>query len=642
MPSGIPLSVLGGLALLLHEMAPTLAELLGPVDAMLKRIGGCRSQAFKMRNRLRKLLSSVLRERGRPASNPAQDNTLLPVMEACFDYTTRCPGAISIKNKRHRYSEGYRRFVVELAGPGGLAENLSVADLSRATRVPEGTLKNWLSPKLDPGGGGPSHDQGPDSGRTSEVPEEQQPERSQDQQSEKVSETVRDVHLRQLFALWTEWRGTFVDFCRMVAREYRLPFSMTFIGDALQAGGLRSRERRNTGQAPWTAGTFRPYFPGAQWLGDGTSIAVRFLDQVFVFNVEYLHDIASDAGMGFHISDVEDEEALLRAFEAGVETAGAPPFALTLDNRPSNHTPAVEDALSGTLILRSTPGRAESKAPIEGAFGLFQQSMPPLNLQGQSRREVARSFLEAVMTAWFRGRNGRPRPRLGGQSPAEAYRGAAPTPQEVDRAMRELRERQRRQEKATGTLNARRDPVRLRLATEGLADLGIPDPKGSLATTLARYSRDAIAYGLAIFRTKQEQQSLPPGADHRYLAGIIRNDHEKRHLVQFSEHLLEQRVRLRDFSLASLDRHAENLRTWKTPFELPQVFVDLALKAEFDIDFRYWTRAAAGALELLPSERRHTLYQHLCRLIAGSFKIRVERRETLIDRLAAAATSLAA
>jgi hypothetical protein len=177
---------------------------------------------------------------------------------------------------------------------------------------------------------------------------------------------------------------------------------------------------------------------------------------------------------------------------------------------------------------------------------------------------------------------------------------------------------------------------------EGLAELGIADPTGSLATTLARYSREAIVYGLAVFRTKKEQNTLPPGADYRYLAGIIRNDHEKRHLLQFSEHLFRQRVRLRDFSLSPLERLAERIRATKALPERPQSFVSLALKAEFEIDFRYWTRAAFDALAALPWEQRPALYHHLCRLIAASFRTQKERRETLVDRLADAATVLAA
>lgn len=642
MPNGVPLSVVGGLALLLHEWSSAIADCLGSVDATLKRIGGSRSQAFEMRKRLKNLFPKALGRAGRPSRQAVKEDPMMAVMEACFNYSVHHPGSICVKEERTSYSEGYRRFIVKLAGPNGPAKDVPLADLARASQVPEGTLKNWLSPKFPGPGKGSGRKQLPEVGRSESSTVESAAQPSSEQ-NRAVSETVRDVHFQQLFTLWEQWNGTFVDFCRMAIEEHRLPFSMTFIGDALEAAGLRTRKPRKKVQEPWTAGTFRSYFPGAQWLGDGTSIAVRYQSQVFVFNVEYLHDTAADAAMGFHVSDAEDEQALIEAFEAGVETAaGALPLALTLDNRPSNHTPAVEEALGETLLLRSTPGRPQSKAPVEGAFGLFQQAMPPLHLQGTSARDVARSYLQAVMTAWFRGRNGRPRKRLQGKSPAQTYYEAVPTPEELQRAMSELRERQRRQEKAKATLQAKRDPVRLRLLTDGLAALGIDDTEGSPAGTLARYSREAITYGLATFQTKKAQGTLPPDADHRYLAGIIRNDHEKRHLLEFSEQLFRQRVQLNDFSLQPLNRLATRIRAAKRSFELPQSFASLALRAEFEIDFRYWTRAAADALAVLPQEHRPSLYRHLCRLIAASFGTPTERRETLIDRLATAATSLTA
>jgi transposase InsO family protein len=646
MPNGVPpFSVLGGLALLLCEWCPAIAERLGSVDETLKRIGGSRSQAFEMRKRLKTFFPPTLGKAGRPSRQAVEKDPVKAVMEACFNYLVHHPGSICAKEDRNSYSEGYRRFIIKLAGPNGPAKDVPLVDLAYASQVPEGTLKSWLYPQPPGPGKGSNKEQHPEQqGKAAE--ESTKPPSSGEQAAQEhpaVSETVKDVHLRQLFNLWSNWNGTFVDFCQMAIKQHRLPFTMTFIGDALEAAGLRTRSRRKKEQAPWTAGTFRSYFPGAQWLGDGTSIAVRYLGQVFVFNVEYLHDVASDAGMGFHISDAEDEQALIEAFESGVETAaGVLPLALTMDNRPSNHTPEVKEALGETLLLRSTPGRPQSKAPIEGAFGLFQQSMPPLHLQGTSARDVARSYLHTVMAAWFRGRNGRPRKRNGGLSPNQAYFAKAPTPEEVQKAMAALRERQKRQEKAMQTLQDKRDPVRLQLLAEGLAELGIADPNGSLATTLARYSREAIVYGLATFRTKKAQGTLPPGADHRYLAGIIRNDHEKRHLLEFSEHLFQQRVRLHDFSLAPLARLAARIRATKASSELPQSFVSLALEAEFEIDFRYWAQAAGDALAALPRQQRPPLYQHLCRLIAGAFKTQQKRRETLVDRLATAATLAAA
>ena len=360
-----------------------------------------------------------------------------------------------------------------------------------------------------------------------------------------------------------------------------------------------------TRRAPWSHHTFRTLFPGAQWLGDGTSIAVRWNDQIFVFNVEALLDPAADALVGFAVSDAEDEEALHLAFKMSQETAGRPPLAISLDNRPSNHSPGAVVALADTIPLRSTPGRGQAKAPLEGAFGLFQQAMPPLLLVGNNQKEIARCVLELVMTAWARGRNGKPRKRLGGRTPAQVYNQDRPTPEEIKEALDWFQELARRQERARLTREARRDSVRLTLLTQGLEELGIPDPDRRIAVDLAIYAREAIARGLATFRAKQDLGTVPPDAEPaRYLGGIIRQLHIRLELEQTSSHLLEQRIRLGDLTLKPL-------------------------------------HAAAEALRALPANQRSALYPNLCRRIAASFKTDRERRANLIDQMAEAVASAA-
>ncbi len=201
-------------------------------------------------------------------------------------------------------------------------------------------------------------------------------------------------------------------------------------------------------------------------------------------------------------------------------------------------------------LLRATPGRGQAKAPLEGAFGLFQQTMPPLIVEGQTSRERARSVLDLVFTEWARGRNGKPRKRLKGLTPAQAYANSRPTPAETREALEWIQELHRRQERARLTRVARRDPVRLQMLDEGLVQLGIPDPARRLAVALAYYSRDAIARGLATFRTKLSLGTIPSDADPgRYLGGITRRLHTRLELDLCSDHLLKQRIRLRDIAL---------------------------------------------------------------------------------------------
>lgn len=437
-----------------------------------------------------------------------------------------------------------------------------------------------------------------------------------------------------ILQLWPAWHGTFQDFCQLLRAEHRLPHGDTWIGDCLQTAGLRHRKPQQPVEDPWCHDTFRTLFPGAQWLGDGTTLAVRWNAQVFAFNVEAMLDPASNAMVGFAVTHAEDEEAVRRAFEMGLATTGEPPLALSLDNRPSNHSPGTLAALAGTQLLRSTPGRGQAKASLEGAFGLFQQAMPPLILHGQTPREFARNTLELLLAAWFLGRNGKPRKKLEGLSPAQVYAERRPTPDAIQEAMAWLQELARRRARLDLTLEARRDPVRLALLAVGLVELGIDDPGARLARDLAIYAREAIVRGLATFAAKQELGTVPPDADHgRYLGGIIRNLHIRMELERTGEFLIQQRLRLKDLTLAPLDHAADQLRVATPLAEHPRAFLDRALQATYLIDFRFWTMAMTRALEALPSRHRAELRPHLVRRAAASFATERERRADLIDRI---------
>lgn len=592
------------------------------VTEALSLVGAGKSQTYEVLGRLNKVVGDLAGNRGRPRppanSAPARVNAVLSRVR---DYLMSHGGAVCGTGPRRVYSDGFRRLIVSLADAGQPGQGMTVEELASAAGVPLGTLKDWLSVPRE----GPVEDDSPPRDSSDPAPQTD------------VPDWIRVTHMRQIATLWPSWEGSFQQFCQMLRAEHRLSYGDTFIGNFLQAAGLRQRQGRGRTpvEAPWSSHTFRSFFPGAQWLGDGTTIAVQWGELVFCFNLEALFDPASDALVGFTVSDAEDAQALRRAFEMGVTTAGGSPLALSLDNKPCNHSPDAAEAVTGTPLLRATPGRGQAKAPLEGAFGLFQQTMPPLIVEGQTSRERARSVLDLVFTAWARGRNGKPRKRLKGLTPAQAYANSRPTPAETREALEWIQELHRRQERARLTREARRDPVRLKLLDEGLAQLGIPDPARRLAVALAYYSRDAIARGLATLRTKLSLGTIPSDADPgRYLGGIIRRLHTRLELDLYSDHLLEQRIRLRDIALDPLERTAAQLRADLSDSELPGSLVDLALHARYRVDFRYWTEAAATALGALPLEQRVSHYRSLSRRIAASFKTERERREDLIDRLA--------
>lgn len=445
---------------------------------------------------------------------------------------------------------------------------------------------------------------------------------------------MSNPHVALVLQLWPSWNGTFQTFCQMLRTEHRLPHGDTWIGNCLQAAGLRHRKRSQPVEAPWSHNTFRTLFPGAQWLGDGTTVAVRWNGQVFAFNVEAMLDPAANALVGFAVTPSEDEEAVRRAFEMGVETTGGQPLALSLDNRPSNHSPGTVVALAGSVLLRSTPGRGQAKAAQEGAFGLFQQAMPPLIIQGRTSREFARNTLELILTAWCLGRNGKPRKRLEGLTPAQVYAERRPTPEAIQEAMAWIQELARRRARMDLTLEARRDPVRLALLTRGLLELGIKDPDMKLARALAIYDREAIVRGLATFSAKQVLGTVPTDAEPgRYLGGIIRNLHIRKELERTAEFLMLQRLRMKDLTLAPLESAADQLQAVTPLADRPRAFLDRALDATYLIDFRFWTVAMARALEGLSTHQRTEIRPHLVRRAAAYFKTDRERRADLIDRI---------
>ncbi|MBM3273981.1 MAG: hypothetical protein FJZ00_02420, partial [Candidatus Sericytochromatia bacterium] len=428
-----------------------------PTEA-IRALGGSRSQAYEMLGRIEAALDTLCGAAGRPAASPRPD-AAAAVTRAVLDLLLAHPGAARVGPARAWYGDAFRRHVLDLAAPGGIGCDLTREQLADAARVPLGTLQDWLrQPELpDPMPSPPPAVDGP---------------------------SVRQAHVGTILAEWRQWDGNFTAFCGHLREQHRVPYGQDFVGSVLHATGLRERKARGQGQAPWSKGTFRTFFPGAQWLGDSTTIAIWLNSRCFVFNVEAMSDPASDALVGVTVTDAEDERTVIETFEAGCQTTGERPIALTLDNRPSNLTPGVAEAIDPTVLLAATPGRGQAKAHPEGGFGLFQQTAPPLTIQGLTQREIARSMLTMAMTIWAWARNGKPRTALGGRAPRDFYRDAKPTPDELREVEDYLREPQRRQERIRLTRAARLDPIRLALLAEGFSRLDIADPDGRIARQL--------------------------------------------------------------------------------------------------------------------------------------------------------------
>lgn len=588
------------------------------VAGVLSITGAGRSQAYALLPRLREVAAALVAPAGRPAPEPssatesASGAATVAVLRAVRDFLMEHPGAVTGTGDRRRYSDGLRRFVAGLVAPGAVAESLTVLQLADTAGVSQGTLKDWL--RVPATGADPSAAEEP-----AVVP---------------AFESARP-DIATILALWPTWEGCFQDFCRMLRHDQRVTVGDTFVGNVLQAAGLRHRKPRGQNEAPWSRDTWRKLFPGAQWLGDGTTIALS-LDGIWhVFNLEVISDPATNATVGIVATDTEDAQAVLAAFEHGKQTTGKAPLTLTLDNKAPNLSAEVKDGITPTELLRATPGRGQAKAPLEGSFGLFQQTAPPLVIRGDTPRERARSYLALLFVIWAWARNGKPRAKLRGRSPAEAYAQDRPSEAQLAATKEHLAELRRREELARQTRAQKSDPVRRTLLVGALADLGIPDPKEHLAGSLARYGMDALLRAIAAFRARLERDTVPPDAEHgRYFAGIVRNLDTRLDLERMAEHLLEIRLRHGDLTLAALNRELQALRAASPAAQHPQAAVDRALAADASIDFRFWTRAAASALAAMADPVAQ--YRPLVRRVAASFATDRGRRADLIDALAQA------
>ena len=113
------------------------------VDAILTAAGGTRSQAYELAQRIRQLLPDVARPVGRPAADPAETppDVIAQVREEVLRFVLAHPGCAHTGQQRARYSDAFRRFLVELRERHAA---LSLAAFATATTVPEGTLEDWL------------------------------------------------------------------------------------------------------------------------------------------------------------------------------------------------------------------------------------------------------------------------------------------------------------------------------------------------------------------------------------------------------------------------------------------------------------------------------------------------------------------
>lgn len=598
-------STVAGLLLLARTSLMDLGLPSPAVADILHAAGARPSQAYARRRAIHHLIRDSDRGAGRPRAE-RQPAAMAAITQRVLRFLMDHPGAVCRSGPRRSYSHEFRQLVLALRAEH---PDLDMGSFATAVQVPLSSLRAWLSGR-----------------RPCRPAPAQGPPRVPDRMSRRATCVVR---------AWLSWRGSFTCFCEHVQHDLGLPWKRSVIARVLAEHGLRMPRGRPGRPSPAHAprGTFETFFPGAQWVTDGMRLTLRINDRPFAFNVQLVVDTASGAVVGASLRDHEDSHAVLDAFADAVATTGAPPLALLLDNRPCNHSARVSRLSETTSLIYAARGRPQSKGHVEGAFGLFSQSMPPLEVRASSARELARQLLGILVQGWARALNARPRRDRGGRSRVALYRDAIVTPAAREAARARLcrrmarAARRRRRPAVDATMHA--------FFVGWLERLAIRDPDGATAAALCHHPLDAALAGLATYESQRATATAAAEADGAYLLGIVRNLAEHDEGLRISEALWRVRAAARTHMEAALDARvrAAVAQEGAAGQGLDGV-IDAAMAAGSPCERRLWLMAAARALHGLPLDHKHRLYRRMSRRVHASLHVAHAQRLEAVRYLA--------
>ena len=609
----VPPSFAAGLLL---ASLPLLASLDLPhptATVVIEAVGVSRSRAYEVKASVEAAMSDLVRPPGRPpatAAEPSPD-TGAALSRELLRYVMDHPGCVHGGKDRRRYSDCFRLFALDLWRQ---YKDLEMAVFAEAAEIPPGTLRDWLR-------GGRDAIVNLDPVNVATLP----------------ADKSKGPRIESILAAYKAWQGPFEAFCDHVQHHLRIPWGRTTIARLLDVHGVRKQKRRR-GRRPDEKAlrdSFDTFFGGAQWSADGSPLSVTIDGQTYIFNLELNVDTHTGALVGMSLRDTEDGAAVAEAFADSVATTGAPPIAQLLDNRFSNHTDEVIEALGDTLKIRRTLGRPQNGAHVEGAFGLFQQMAPAIVLDTSDDHELARQTLLLVVLSWARTLNHRPRDDEDGRSRVRRYTEDAPTPEEIEAAREHLEELHRKQEKARLTRQARLDPVRREILDQFFDRLDLLDPDGNIRDAIAGFPLDSILAGLAIFEAKLERGTLPDGVDARYLLGIVRRIADEDEGILFADKLWQARQAAGDLVLLRLDeQREEHEEDALDPMDLVRRFIDLVMATDRTLDRAFWLRAVADTIEGEPPAEHRTMFLVAARRIHATHRVPKKQRNAATRRLA--------
>jgi len=654
----------------------------GPAD-ISEALKVSRSQMYAMAQPARALLEAA-REAGRPAGLPDTDDNAslvkqLAVSVALAQWLVAHPGAVYAGQKRMRYSDPFRRFVIDLLSPGGAGHGLTREKAACALSIPVHTLTHWLSARLpephatqsaptasEPGQQAPESEPAvTDASNADDIGEEDGTsgaESSSQVESPAVERETNDDHsdedavklptsqwaatAAQVVDLWGRWKGNFAAFCRSLP-DHGINYSSNLVRNILAVTNERPVKRRRPQHPDPEAirGELTRMFANAQWNADGKNVVVQVGDSLVRLTWELVTDNATSAHLGFAVRENEDSAGVLEAMDQAETTAGEPPVAFLRDPRKSNTAETIEKELEDKEVLSmfSGVGRPQTNSPAETEFSLFAQKMPPIYIpDGLSTTQLAQLVLWYVLFAYGAGRNQTPRRRLKNRTPAQVFEESAIPDEQKAQAREQFRELRRQVEAQEAAHRRRCAPALMKILSEFFAEVGLDDPRQRFSPQIGAYGPEAALEAIALFKAKLEAGTLTAKNRERYLLGIARNVAYRREDERTYGYYVKLRAKAGDLVLQPLVTHDIKLQTELAPDEYRKQILDLALDSEAKVDRVFWRTRFIDHFTALNEPKKHEQGRWCARRIASRIKLDHRERDHFIALLAEAAMPLAA
>jgi hypothetical protein len=525
----------------LHLLTRDMAEkaglfLEGTVSDICKQAGVNRTQVYEKKTQLAKAFEKVdLPEPGRspetadPASGPGNAGWALQV--AVLQYRLNNPGAfVRHPGGRSGYSPGFIRTILDLFDDWTGSQERYCA----LVEVPYPTLETWKTRDAN-------QPYGP-------VPPRPVPERGPE---------ASDV-ARMIIEDYAVWQGSLRDFFRHEPGRVNLPPNQ--IRRVLTISKMISLKNR---KSPRYRGSTQSVQPGTILVTDGKAVSVHLTasGETRDYNWQGMVDQTTACHTAAVVTDTENAQGVVRAYEKSVRLIGRKPEAMVHDNKPIHEDRVLRETIAPeTTMIPATPRRPENKAVIEGEFGKFEQAVGQIDLDDRSTESLVKSAIEEIIRAYTAGINHAGRYEFEGLSRLQVLRRACPDPEKDKAFLESLKGRQdvfRKPDQLPTMAVARR------ILDEGFADFDLDsfDPKGMLRTWLSsRYTPEAIRQGLSIFGTERTKGRLRSDTAHRYLVKVIQNCQDEIDLRQQEDQLRKYVEIERQGLLRELDREYDLLK----------------------------------------------------------------------------------